>query len=319
MGELQSISKIMKKIIVSTTVAPVTTALEKFDNMPGWELIVVGDLKTPKDYKINGYYFSPKEQESYNRELSDAMGWNCIQRRNFGFMLAYDMGADIVAVVDDDNIPLDNWGIDVRVGQPTTARSYTTDLIAFDSVGLTNHSNLWHRGFPLELLPYRDYSNYQSISFVPDVQADFWNGDPDIDAVCRMQFRPVCDFDDKYFPFTTNAFTPYNSQNTFLNRHVLKDFFLFPFIGRMDDIWASYYTQAVGKKVLFNRPSVFQDRNLHDQILDMKQEYIGYENNLKLLNDLAISADNILKYLPSKSIHAFKLYQQHFNSHGDLL
>ena len=38
------------------------------------------------------------------------------------------------------------------------------------------------------------------------VSADFWNGDPDIDAICRMEYRPDCKFDEKYFPFSSNTF-----------------------------------------------------------------------------------------------------------------
>ena len=33
------------------------------------------------------------------------------------------------------------------------------------------------------------------------IQADFWNGDPDMGTICRMEHRPDCKFDEKYFPF----------------------------------------------------------------------------------------------------------------------
>ena len=51
----------------------------------------------------------------------------------------------------------------------------------------------------------------------------------------------------------------------------------------MDDIWASYYVQAKGFKVLYNKPSVYQDRNVHDLTKDMEKEIIGYKNNFELL------------------------------------
>ena len=34
----------------------------------------------------------------------------------------------------------------------------------------------------------------KKILFKPDIQANFWNGDPDIDAVCRMLIKPECKF-----------------------------------------------------------------------------------------------------------------------------
>ena len=85
-------------------------------------------------------------------------------------------------------------------------------------------------------------------------------------------------------------------------------------IGRMDDIWASYYVQARGNKVVYGKPSVYQDRNEHDLVRDMKQEYPGYENNLNIVKDLAVAPERIRNYLPEQSIRAFNLYRKHFEN-----
>ena len=37
-------------------------------------------------------------------KLSKLIGWNCIQRRNFAILEAYERGAEIIALIDDDNI-----------------------------------------------------------------------------------------------------------------------------------------------------------------------------------------------------------------------
>ena len=87
----------MKKVIVTTTINPPTEAIEKFQELKDWELVVAGDLKTPKDYKLRrGVYIPPLLQEQYDPKLSETIGWNCIQRRNFGLLWAKDMGADII-------------------------------------------------------------------------------------------------------------------------------------------------------------------------------------------------------------------------------
>ncbi len=303
----------MKKVIVTTTINAPTIAIEKFDAMLGWELVVIGDLKTPKDYKLKrGKYWSPEMQEKYDKQLSDAIGWNCIQRRNFGLVIAHDMQADVVAVIDDDNIPLADWGKNIMVGRDVEVNYYETSLPAFDPIGATNYPQLWHRGFPLQLLSKRDYSSKSKRIVRCDVQADFWNGDPDIDAICRMEHAPECSFDDKYFPLAANKIAPFNSQNTFISGAVLKDYFLFPHIGRMDDIWAAFYVQAKGFNVVFGKASVYQDRNAHDLVRDMRQEYLGYENNLTLVESLRSDPQNILAFLPGKSIWAFDLYRRHF-------
>ena len=302
----------IKKIIITTTINSPTEAIRKFDENPEWDLIVIGDKKTPSDYSLkNGIYLSPEQQEEYDKELSDAIGWNCIQRRNFGFLKAFELGADIIATIDDDNIPLDNWGKDLLVSKKINIDSYESDQIAFDPIFITNYKHLWHRGFPIQLLSKRNYIKKETIIEI-DVQADFWNGDPDIDAICRIIHSPSCVFSKEIFPFTSPNFTPFNSQNTFLSKKILKDYFMFPYIGRMDDIWAAYYVESLGYKVVYNYPTVYQDRNEHNLINDMKKEYLGYENNLELLKKLKLSPDNIHGFLPERAKDAFKLYRRHF-------
>ena len=180
-------------------------------------------------------------------------------------------------------------------------------------MGATNHPHLWHRGYPIQLLRRRDYTRRTKRTVRVDVQADFWNGDPDVDAVCRMEHAPECCFDPAAFPMAANKPGPFNSQNTFLAAACLRDYFVMPHVGRMDDIWPSYYLQAKGRRVVWNRASVYQQRNVHDLVRDMRQEYAGYENNLKLIEDLAIDAESFLAYLPGRAAWAFQLYRKHFD------
>jgi hypothetical protein len=303
--------QILKKFIVTTTINAVTEAIDLFDAMSDWNLIVIGDKKTPPGYHLRrGEYVSPDQQEKIAPALSTAIGWNCIQRRNFGLLLAYRRGADIVAVVDDDNIPLPHWGQDLMIGSRVETNYYHCDQDCFDPIGATNHGHLWHRGFPLQMLATRNYHDPIRKTIVPTIQADFWNGDPDIDAVCRMEHAPECDFDAAAFPIASNKVSPFNSQNTFLARSVIPDYFLYPHVGRMDDIWAAFYVQALGHQVVFGAPSVYQRRNEHDLTVDLSKEIIGYENNHRILADLNRDPQNIKNFLPGKSIYAWQLYRE---------
>jgi hypothetical protein len=305
--------KNLKKFIVCTSINKPTLAVKKFDSMKGWNLVIVGDKKTPKNYKLkNGVYLSPKKQEKIDKKLSDLIGWNCIQRRNFGILYAWKNGADIVAVVDDDNIPYKNWGKKLLIDKKTKTNFYKTNEPAFDPISVTNHKNLWHRGFPIQILDKRHNVKKQKKIIKPDIQADFWNGDPDIDAICRMEHHPNCKFKNKYFPLASNKVSPFNSQNTFISKKVLPHYFLFPHIGRMDDIWAAFYVISKGFKVVYNKASVFQKRNEHDLTKDMLKEFIGYENNLNLIKDLKKNVNNINSYIPERSRLAFLRYQTHF-------
>lgn len=305
----------MKKIIATTTINPPTEALLKYASMSDWHVIVSGDLITPhEEYENlnNVTYIHPNQQELEYPKLSELIGWRCIQRRNFAILEAYKQGADIIAVIDDDNIPYDDWAQDIYLNKPTKVTMFDVDELAFDSIGaLKEHKDLWHRGFPLELIPYRNYSNSSQEEIVPKVQVIFWDGEPDVDAVCRMIYNPFCKFTPDQFPIASNKPSPFNSQNTLITRDIVKDYFLFPHIGRMDDIWAAYYVQSKNHQVIFTKPGVLSDRSLgtagrYSMIEDMKKEYIGMENNVKLLKDLKENPDNIKQYLPKQSWEAFK-------------
>ncbi len=300
---------IMNKIIVTTTINQPTEATLKFSKLTDWHLIVVGDTKTPhKSYKKikNSTYLSPEDQENISKKLSDNIGWRSIRRRNFGFIKAKQMNADIVATVDDDNIPLKNWGKNLIVGKNIEVDMYDTKLNVFDPIYVTEHKSLWHRGFPLQNVHKRNAKKIGKVKIQCKIQADFWNGDPDIDAVCRITQMPQVQF--KFFkPFSSKKISPFNSQNTFIHKDVLPFYMVIPHVGRMDDIWGGYALQQDLKKrfgifVAYSCASVYQDRNDHDLTVDMEEEMIGYKKNLQLLKD------GYLSVLPKKSKIAYEMY-----------
>ena len=291
--------------IATTTINPPTKALKLFAKNKNCKLIVALDKKSKKFDLKNSVVLSTKYQEKKWPKLSKLIGWNCIQRRNFAILEAYNRGAEVIALIDDDNIPYKNWFKNIYVDKKINCKEILTNKKIFDPVGYTNHSNLWHRGLPLELVNNRKYKIGKKNLIKPDIQANFWNGDPDIDAVCRMIFKPECNFKKSLFPFFSKKISPFNSQNTLISRKVVRDYFLFPHIGRMDDIWASFYVTSKNYKVIYNEPTVYQQRNVHNLIKDFKDEYIGYTNSLNLVENLYKDSNNIYKFLPKKSSLAF--------------
>jgi hypothetical protein len=236
---------------------------------------------------------------------------------------AYTMGADVIAVIDDDNMPHDDWGKDLCVSQETETNFYVKadeDDIAFDPLGVfIGNDHLWHRGFPMELVPDREYNCVGKRTITPDIQAVLWDGEPDVDAVCRMIYRPYCMFDPYRCPIASDRPGPVNSQNTILARRCFPDYFLFPFIGRQDDIWASYYVQAKGFQVIYTKPGVRSDRTMggagrYSLVNDMEKEFLGMMNNKNLLIDLKNDPESIVKYLPGGSVQAFNIWKQVINS-----
>lgn len=308
------------KAIVTTTINQPTKAILRFANMQDWHLIVVTDKKTPiKKYeklKKNITILNCSDQYKINKKLSDLIGWNCIQRRNFGFIEAYKLGASLIATVDDDNIPYNFWGKDVDLKNKVNARKYVNSDLVFDPMEIFNKIKpykFWHRGFPLELLEKKNANNFQLIKKKFDVRADLWNGNPDIDSINRLIIKKMnFNFKNKFL-YCSNKFSPFNSQNTFINRDVLKDYFCFPFIGRLDDIWASYYIESVGYNICYGPASVYQLRNKHNLYNDFKEEILGYLNSYNLCLQLKKNPKNIKNFLPKRSHDAFLEYKKSFS------
>lgn len=298
----------MSKFIVTTTIQSPTEATLQYSQIDNWKLIVVGDKKTPhEEYReLNCIYLTPEDQEDLNKDLSDSIGWNCIQRRNLGFLYSYLNGAEVVATVDDDNIPYDFWGENVYIDKEIDVEIFESENGYFDPLSTTNHNDLWHRGYPIEKVPTKN--NIKSIGIEKRkvlVQADLWDGDPDIDAICRLSKQPEVNFNVKK-PFASNQISPFNSQNTFLSREVLPFYMMYPKVGRMDDIWASYTVQKqFPNSVIYNKATVYQERNEHDIVLDLEREIIGYRNTLNLLENKYNIPDNVQ--------HSFEIYKNCFN------
>jgi hypothetical protein len=82
-----------------------------------------------------------------------------------------------------------------------------------------------------------------------------------------------------------------------------------PYIGRMDDIWGSYITQHYfPNSVVYNKATVYQERNVQDLIKNMENEVIGYKNTFKLLNDIS----NYQSYLPEQTLNFWNVYRNQF-------
>jgi len=298
------------KVIVTTTINPPNDIINKFLTMD-WDMIVVGDLKTPHqqwselEQKCkNLTYMHPIQQENKYKALSDAIGWNKIQRRNIGFVEAYHRGASIVATIDDDNMPLDNWGKDILLNSKIRCNFFNNSSGMFDPLSATSKNELWHRGYPIEQIKNKNNITQFDNELVPLVQANLWNGDPDIDAICRLaNSNPKVEFLD-INPYSTDNLTPFNSQNTFLSREVLKFYTCLPFCGRMDDIWGGYLLQYFLRDktpfIVFDKPTVYQDRSLHSfdginhtAVHDLEREILGYHKTGELVKNL----DNWRKFM----------------------
>jgi len=303
--------------IVTTTINGKTEALEKFSQQPGWTLIVVGDQKTP-DREHQGdwcIYLDTDTQNKFAPKLSKLLGWNTIQRRNIGFLYAYCMGAELIATVDDDNIPNDGWHWRCHncLGKTKDAITLSNKSICGDPLCYVTNT-FWHRGYPLHLLNSRQEYNVSFKDIEPLVQVGFWDGDPDIDAIQRINNLGKINYTTGVMePFVFSNYSPFNSQNTVLKREALPYYCCLPGIGRMDDIWGAYLLEKeLGfEKVVYSGITVRQKRNEQDVLQNMNDEWFGYKFTYRFIKN---DCDLTQNFIPPLTRKFYTMYRKAYDN-----
>jgi hypothetical protein len=297
----------MKATIVTTTIN-VPKLLQKYAENARYyshkdlDFVVIGDRKSPPEtadfcqtierYYPCSYLDIPAQQKYLDRfpELWAHLRFDSIQRRNIGLLLAYENGADVVITIDDDNFVMDQdfIGLHGVVGSVRELPSWgsTSGFVNVCSLlQIDDDVQFYHRGYPQKQRWTESgvFTSWSTDKRRVAVNAGFWLDNPDIDALTRMERQPVVR---GYKPqwsgniaLQPETWSPFNSQNTALSREVLPAYFLSPYIGRYDDIWASYVVSRIaghlGDVISFGNPLVRQERNPHDLWKDLDAERNG--------------------------------------------
>jgi hypothetical protein len=278
------------KIALVTTTINVPKVLSLYRALgPEVHFYIVGDRKTP-DEKVVDFLFDIPNHAYYGADfLNDYkcakfIGHDSIQRRNLGYLEALKGGADVIVTVDDDNVPV--------------ARDYFENFETvfaeggvYDGPILTN-SQGWvdpgrllvppakHRGFPYDVRSEIEVGHV--VGAKVGAAAGLVLGDPDVDSVTRMVLAPniqsVSELARAGVVVDPNVHTVWNSQNSAFIRELAPAMFLWPG-SRFDDIFASLVAQRIMRErdlhVHFGQPFVWQQRNAHDLIKDLRAEIEG--------------------------------------------
>lgn len=287
----------MKLCIVSTTINGEKGYLE-FDRLAAESafdpiFVISGDKKSKpfdiKKFRCPVEYLDVASQGRFH--CSEAIGWNKIMRRNTALLRAIELNPDFILMVDDDNLPdqdyFKNW--QKVVSQPCT-RLLENDTQSIDSV--------WHnylayadakiiiypRGFPIRFRGNKEPDlKFKAVSIANEAIGLYQGvslGDPDIDAMTRMVYPVELNtLSDKNYCLR-NVWSPYNTQNTIFTKEIFPLAFVWPFCGRMDDIYSSF----VWQQYLFNKSMYVhigdsvnvQERGARDNLRDFSNEIEGY-------------------------------------------
>ncbi len=199
-----------KTWIVITSIFYPTPAIHKFLNLTTqWNLIVIGDRKTPRDWlsRLQGdrshVRFLPiDEQRSLGYSILKYLPENSYARKNIGYLVAIACGAQIIYESDDDNI-LKTY--DIRV-LPKIAKPSDIPWVAFrrqrspfvNIYGSFGHPKIWPRGFPVNELRNVTEDGWHSVRRNEDTQTYAYiqqyltDLDPDVDAIVSSYTHLCC-------------------------------------------------------------------------------------------------------------------------------
>lgn len=277
---------------VITTINWPTAGIKKLvGRFPASALIVVGDQKTPKNWKLQGTaYFSLQEQAESHFVSHQKTPFNHYARKNLGYLKAMRQSPSVIYDTDDDNIPNKAWQLrrmecsTQGVNQKGWCNVYRHFHIAY----------VWPRGFPLEHVNSA-LSRLQARSFCTHspIQQGLADGNPDVDAIWRLLLTYPVYFRSKLsIQLAAGVWCPFNSQSTWWWPEAYPLMYL-PIHAtfRMTDIWRSFIAQRclweMGYGVIFHSPAeVEQKRNLHSLLRDFSDEVPGYLQNSRIADIL---------------------------------
>ena len=279
--------------------------LSKFGHLDQVNFIVIPDKKTPakawetcKKYANKGLkidFPSLEEQVTFLKKINfdpELIPYNSDNRRNVGYLMAMEGGADVIISIDDDNYCLSNEDF---VGGHLVVAEEEHEFDALESdTGWYNICNMleklpdrptYPRGFPYYARHKEETNSQIHSKGVIHINAGLWLQDPDVDGISWL-VNPVkiTALNTKEVVLGDKTWSPINTQNTALRREVMASYYFlkmkYPLAGieidRYGDIFSGYLSQAcvraVGGYVRFGTPMVNHIRNSHNYLNDAFNE-----------------------------------------------
>lgn len=251
------------------------------------------------------------EQTEFLRRIGAPEGfipWDTDNRRNIGFLRAWESGADVLISIDDDNYCLadsDFVGEHHSVGGRADVHGNARWACGEDWFNICDRLRpetpmaLHARGFP--------YAARGNAAATPEplpadaastriaVNAGLWTEDPDVDALSRLTLGPrITGADSQPVILAPETWSPINTQNTGLLRDAIPAYWYvrmgYPLQGlqidRFGDILSGYFVQKcakhLGDGVRIGGPVAEHRRTPHNLFKDLYHELAG----VVLLEDL---------------------------------
>ena len=281
----------IRQALILTSINPPTPAVAKFAALPGWQILMVGDRKTPADWDCpNVRFISDQEQQTLPFKIVQRLPWNHYARKMIGYLLAAQQGAGLLAESDDDNIPEESWQFPELEGW---FDQVPKGLDIINIYSLFTAQSIWPRGFPLTRITATETLLEEKDLVAGDARVGIWQAladdDPDVDAIYRLTSNQPCRFHRRDpVVLASGTFSPFNSQNTAFRRELLPLMYLPALVNfRVTDILRGYVAQPIlwasGLQLGFLGPTVRQVRNAHDLQADFASELPLYLDTERIM------------------------------------
>ena len=253
---------------------------------------VVGDVRSPADFQLEGCsFYSLERQRQTGLRFAAICPERHYARKNIGYLLAIQAGAEIIAETDDDNFPRPTFWNQRQRRQRAAA---IQDTGCVNTHAYFSDVTIWPRGLPLEAVhrPVPSFETLVEIEADCPIQMGLVDGDPDVDAIYRLILPlPITFRCDRRIAIGHGSWSPFNSQNTTWWADAYPLMYLPSYCSfRMTDIWRSFVAQRIAWtnswSILIHEPTVHQERNVHNLIRDFEDEVPGYLHNMKIIEKL---------------------------------
>lgn len=284
------------KCVIITTINKPTETILKHMKKINYDVIIVGDIKTPNDYKkLNCIYLDIKSQRKFFPDLCELIPYNHYCRKNLGYLYAIKKGYNLIYETDDDNIPYDNFDNVLNNNNYQMITENDNKWINIFKY-FTNNKWIWPRGYPLSLIKKHHKPNYsfKKSNKKPSIINGLVHNDPDVDSIYRLTCNNEDDVkweENKSVLINNKNICVFNTQNTFwLNTDLFISMLIPTTVSfRYCDILRGLISNVILNKtnnyMMYCSPNVIQKRNDHNLITDFKSEYEMFINN-EIIGDL---------------------------------
>ena len=302
----------MKRVLVVTTINGVDhqgiASLVQDTEKQDFELVLVGDKKTPRNLgdvqSSRVHFYDLERQLSSHFSSGRNMPVGHYARKNFGYLVAAEMGFDWISETDDDNRLYETFW-ETQTPNRLIKNSGTSKWVnIYKPFGFEEY---WHRGIPIDEVKNANRQEVSSFEFTEKIGCiqGLADGDPDVDAICRILHSPITKFPTSdSFLLQNGHYAPTNSQLTkWETKSTLPLLYLPSTVPwRVSDIWrgliAQRYFSIAGLKTQFRGGLGFQNRNEHDLLQDFVDEFVVHKSSRLLIEILeAIEIQELTKFM----------------------